>query len=336
MPIKFRCQKCNQFLGISRSRAGQIVDCPACGRSTRVPNEDGTVDPLPEAGQIDAEDASLLNALDQLAQLNEGPPRTDVPAEPQAIPVEPKAAVVEPAPVALEPLAPVEVIEPDPPPAAALDSAVILEDLAEWSRAQKTPRVGRSARGTIVLVGLLAAVGGCLGGWFAARWWSDRAALPETRSEDAAIVTSDANPAGLRGRVTYRDKRGACLPDRDARVLVLPANVPAAAKLSSNGMRPGDPPEQFESAATAIGELGGAIAMVDENGDYHIPLQNDGEYRVLLLSRFASAASDDDAADLSALSARFSEPDRIIGRTRWYVTTVRFRSGDSVLLDHVF
>lgn len=37
MPIKFRCQHCDQFLGIAQSRAGADVDCPRCGRKLRVP-----------------------------------------------------------------------------------------------------------------------------------------------------------------------------------------------------------------------------------------------------------------------------------------------------------
>lgn len=48
MPIKFRCQHCQQFLGISRGQAGGITDCPACGRMIRIPDLDGRTRPLPE------------------------------------------------------------------------------------------------------------------------------------------------------------------------------------------------------------------------------------------------------------------------------------------------
>src|SRR5215216_3266212 len=71
MPIKFRCTHCNQFLGISRAQSGTIVDCPACGRSIRVPNLDGTAAPLPKPA-IDLSDRGLASALEQLASLEAG------------------------------------------------------------------------------------------------------------------------------------------------------------------------------------------------------------------------------------------------------------------------
>ena len=33
MPIKFHCPHCEQFLGISRGKAGALTDCPSCGRT---------------------------------------------------------------------------------------------------------------------------------------------------------------------------------------------------------------------------------------------------------------------------------------------------------------
>lgn len=69
MPIKFRCPNCRQFLGISRSKAGTLTDCPTCGHSIRVPALDGTVAPLPEP-ELNLRDAGLAKALDVLAQLD--------------------------------------------------------------------------------------------------------------------------------------------------------------------------------------------------------------------------------------------------------------------------
>ena len=70
MPIKFRCNFCRQFLGISRAQAGGVVDCPTCGRSIRVPLLDGTVQPLPSP-EMNLQDAQLARALDELANLGE-------------------------------------------------------------------------------------------------------------------------------------------------------------------------------------------------------------------------------------------------------------------------
>lgn len=73
MPIKFRCHHCQQMLGISRSRAGAIVDCPGCGRTLRVPNTDGTTDPLPADHSTDTDRESLINALTELSALADAP-----------------------------------------------------------------------------------------------------------------------------------------------------------------------------------------------------------------------------------------------------------------------
>lgn len=72
MPIKFRCQQCRQFLGISRAQAGEVVDCPTCGRTIRVPELDGTVKPLPEPG-LQFDDTRLKSALDEIALIGDKP-----------------------------------------------------------------------------------------------------------------------------------------------------------------------------------------------------------------------------------------------------------------------
>lgn len=68
MPIKFRCQHCDQLMGISRSKAGEIVDCPTCGLSVRVPGLDGEIAPIPQP-KLDLKDENLTNALDELAAI---------------------------------------------------------------------------------------------------------------------------------------------------------------------------------------------------------------------------------------------------------------------------
>ena len=81
MPIKFRCRYCEQFLGISRSRAGAIVDCPQCGRSIRVPELDGRTRKMPAHPQP-GRDESLISALSELSELSELPELTGSSAAP--------------------------------------------------------------------------------------------------------------------------------------------------------------------------------------------------------------------------------------------------------------
>ena len=67
MPIKFRCHQCRQLLGISRSQAGEHVDCPQCGRSVQVPVPKGRKprqQPLPKPA------SGLISALEELSSLS--------------------------------------------------------------------------------------------------------------------------------------------------------------------------------------------------------------------------------------------------------------------------
>jgi hypothetical protein len=128
MPIKFRCNYCRQFLGISRAQAGGIVDCPTCGRSIRVPQLDGTLQPLPEP-ELNLQDAHLARALDELARLaNVEEPQpvstsdaadVDEDAEneipqliPEPIPIE---VPIPPTPIAVHPPMQPDEVEPPPP-----------------------------------------------------------------------------------------------------------------------------------------------------------------------------------------------------------------------------
>ena len=53
MPIRFRCKRCRQLLGIASRKAGSEIECPKCGVSQVVPNEEA---------------ASAALAMDQFAQ----------------------------------------------------------------------------------------------------------------------------------------------------------------------------------------------------------------------------------------------------------------------------
>jgi len=55
-------------MGISHSKAGEVVDCPTCGLSVRVPDLDGQIAPIPQP-KLDLKDAELTNALDELAAI---------------------------------------------------------------------------------------------------------------------------------------------------------------------------------------------------------------------------------------------------------------------------
>lgn len=97
MPIRFRCRHCRQFLGISRAKAGTITDCPTCGKSIRVPNLDGSIDPIPSPG-LNLQDEQLAEALGELARLgsSKGSKESEKIASPERITERQKARVTAP------------------------------------------------------------------------------------------------------------------------------------------------------------------------------------------------------------------------------------------------
>lgn len=94
MAIKFRCPHCQQLLGISTTKAGTTVDCPACGRSVNIPTEGGA-GKRTEPKQPSNKDPGLLNALQELSALG-GQTTKDVdpPTLSKAIPRERKSPVL--------------------------------------------------------------------------------------------------------------------------------------------------------------------------------------------------------------------------------------------------
>ncbi len=353
MPIKFRCQKCRQFLGISRSLAGQVVDCPTCGRATRVPNLDGSRKPIPAKPELDKADSSLLNALDQLAELG------TAPAKPKNGSVsDSAAAVAEPAePIPAEPLKPIAVV--DPPtvavdsedsdrhpvviddPTEPLDSAAVLQSLAENAAPLATvPEPKNSNRLLTVLVGLVTGLVCASGGFLVGQRMTSKPE-PADSPEVAPVVgekPSDIVP-GLTGRITFRRVGAECLPDKGARVIAWPVGTAPETPWPPDGFRSGDSEDLVAAASDKLAELGGAMTVVGDDGMFELPLESGGDFNVFIVSRFGSRSVDAEptnGSEMARLKMSFAEPQRLIGKTQFELTQVTFRGETQQILDHVF
>jgi hypothetical protein len=75
MPIRFRCQYCNQLLGIARRKAGTAVRCPTCRGQVVVPT----------TGLSGLFEGSDFEASFQ-GHAAEGPPALPFPFQPQTAP----------------------------------------------------------------------------------------------------------------------------------------------------------------------------------------------------------------------------------------------------------
>lgn len=351
MPIKFRCKQCRQFLGISRSLAGQIVDCPTCGRATRVPNLDGSRKPIPKKPQLDKADSSLLNALDQLAELGKAPTSArDNTSEADTAVLKSAEAV------AAEPLQPTAVI--DPPalasddsgrhpivledPTEPLDSAAVLQSLADSAVPLDSVPVSAGPNRFVQVAVLLVVGAACAaGGFFAGRSGAAKVEEASTEAAEPAVTDEAKAPSvsGFTGRVTFRRAGAECLPDKGARIIAWPSGTAPEEPWPMDGFRSGDTERLVSGASKLLEELGGAMVIVGEDGTFELPLKSGGDFNVFVVSRFGSKpenAAPTDASKLAKLKMCFAEPQRLIGKTQFALIEVKYRGDGQQILDHVF
>lgn len=362
MPIKFRCSYCRQFLGISRGRAGEVVDCPTCGRSIRVPGLDGAVLPV-TAPELNRQDAKLMRALDELAHWESPPAAAAVAAAEQApeeeaeipqpiaepIPIE---VPVAPDPISIQPPPVVESArEPDryateaPPP---MNVAQALEELQQLADSKFTPAVvtaqpatvvappARKSRTTWIVLGAMAAVIAFLAGYILANR-RGFAPAPTELPQPVAPVADSAASSAIAGRISYHTTDGSSRPDRGARVLVLPREREGEAKLPVVGFRAGDHPADVRVAQAALQALGGDYAIADDGGQFEIRLPNPGTFHIIVISRYADrsdAALDPELSRM--LTPFFDQPAQLLGRTKIHFGQVRYKGTGAEIWDHAF
>ena len=352
MPIKFRCPSCSQFLGISRASAGSVVDCPACGRSLRVPRTDGRVEPLPDP-KLDLGDPSLVEALERLADLKPSE-ESDAPflikaappvVQPSLAPA-PAAVVVEPLEIQRVAVGPSHDIRPAvDDPIAALAASAPSEHSRQHTRSLFT------RRDAVIALGTAAAV------WPVA-WWMGRRPTAKTVDAAPAGVPADSGqptvavekppeqlksePPGaapaLRGRITYIAADGEARADAGARVLLLPESRPGTAKLSVAGFRSGASESDIHLARESLRLLGGGYVVADGQGRYEAPLASSGAYHLLLISNYQERTSSGALpADLSkTLADYFDKPTQLIGQTQFDLGRFRYQGREAAIRDHVF
>ena len=341
MPIKFRCDQCRQLLGISRARAGQLVDCPTCGRTVRVPELNGTRAPIPKPA-LDLQDSQLAGALDELARIGD---LDDVAADAPAPPPAPEVLAPVPAPVPV----PIQLPEPDavpaPPPSAPAPQYSAVDELA--SLAEAATRTGTRGRlpalrspsvlaAMCVMLMLGIAAGYLLGRNGGSREASTKSGQPVANGSEGGRSGGAAVPA-VNGRITWKDG-GSSQPDERARVFVFPKQRAGTRKLDVVGFRASDGAEDYQSAAAALRALGGDITLVDKEGKFTLSLPAAGTFHILVLSNFQLRDEDDptDKQLLDLLAEYFERPEQLLGRVACHFGQVRYQGDKPVIYDHSF
>ncbi len=122
-PIKFRCFRCNQLLGVARSKAGTVVACPKCQVELLVPEPEDSQGRTPETSSTGSTDGGI--AFDVLN------------IRPEDIRVEPGSS---PVPAFLSP--PTSVVIELPPASRSAEESVMTVE-TPWPVAEPTPRPAR-------------------------------------------------------------------------------------------------------------------------------------------------------------------------------------------------
>jgi hypothetical protein len=350
MPIKFRCSYCRQFLGISRNRAGEVFDCPTCGRTIRVPGLDGSVAPVPEP-ELNAADAHLARALDELAALADGnavAPRVAVDVAEAEAEIPQPLPEPEPLELALPPVV-TPVIPPGLPPAAIEEPVMTasLADLLPLAATAPAPRMSpvssnglTLSRGwlAIVLLAPTAALAMGLGvGWLIGRTVSSTATLaaaPQPAAERPAIASGTV----LSGRISFRNEAGETKPDVGAVVIVWPETWDGALRMPPVGLRPADSEADQAAAAALVAGMGGGLTHAAADGSYEVRLSQPGRYRWLVISRLKGRTdkSPPPAAVLSELQQYLADPAAALGERAWAWQPQTVEATGNTAADHVF
>ena len=342
------------------------MDCPQCGRTLRVPRLDGKIAPLPEL-ELDLNDSNLAKALDELAAIGQARDEDVLESEPveQAVAVSAPPVAAPPPPRIMHdaplPAIPVTVPQPVRPPApppsdGSLDKALAVlaaGPAPEAIRPAPSPRFetvpNTGATSSTRLIGgavLIAVVCFSLGYAIGSRQagMTTQSSKPATNQPAVAVVKPPAGngeaqaEATLSGRITYLTQSGDNRPDRGARVIVFPPSRAGLAKLSVAGFRAADEVADMQVAAAGLKALGGAIAVVRDDGTYSLSVTGPGEYQVLVLSHFQSRDADKQLSPRlrSLLESYFDRPDQLLGTLDYHHGQVRHKGAGSEIWDYSF
>ncbi len=354
MPIKFHCQHCDQLLGISRSRAGAVVDCPQCGRSLRVPELDGRTRKLPKAAANAKTDSGLMSALSELSALGtlaESDGISESYAAPAAAVQMPQTV---PERIAATPI-PLERIEEDDRnfpdgefddgPYALTES---LEELAHFGDSDhnqtisddlltEMKQVSEPSASPLLLMfgGLLLTLCSAGGGWWMGRTTQLNAPSPTGNIEQAAVAEIQQpnrqeriakKPASgtLSGTITFVDSTGTPQPDSGSLVLLLPAEHTGSFRLHARAFRKG--PDDSDRIATlaALSAIGGAVTTAAQDGSYQLDAPESSANVLVIISRHQRRPNDVplDESTVAFLESWFDSTSHMCGQLAVKVSDV--------------
>jgi len=298
MAIKFRCPHCRQLLGISTTKAGTLVDCPACGRSVVVPDHGGAANGAKQTARS-GDHPDLVNALQELSALDS--PDAD-----------------DSAPLILPDL-------PDPDLTSALRELAAVAPVALRSAvnyAQPTA-AGQSAIGRNSWLPLMLVLPAFAAGLLLGTLWksSDHPDAPKadpkfTVAPAAAIPPPAASERQLKGVVRFVNDSGISAADAGAIVLLLPTENTSKLRLDARPLREFADSKARQAIEAALETLGGSVRQADSSGTWTALVPSNVALTMTVISRHRSRPDSQPvpAEVLESLSLWFDSPIHITGR----------------------
>ena len=180
-------------------------------------------------------------------------------------------------------------------------------------------------RRTLYVNGILFLVVGVVG--FAAGYLMGRG----DASEDLVRAREEASKqrVPVEGRLVYDSGTGKIAADAGAVVMVLPAGEFPEKRISTQGLRPQDPPpDDSQKSVRTITALGGVYGRADDTGAFSFVVPEQGNYRLLLISRHARRAPQSviEEVDLDEMQKYFRGAARLVGRWKYRWSAEQFHT----------
>lgn len=300
MPIRFRCKRCRQLLGIASRKAGSDIECPKCGISQAVPAEEAAsaalaMDQLAKT-QVAFETASDLVVYDDQPAAIETPrPR---PAQPAGQRSAPTASGV--------PIPDAPPLPPADQPGRPVPRGMIL-----------FPRRILYVQGLLLLIVGLAA--------FALGYFIGRG----DANYKLMVQQEEASREHISGKLVYDQGGGKLVGDRGAVVIALPDGV-VRKKVSFDGIRPQDPElSEPRRSVRLIRELGGEYTRAKPSGDFDMVVPDKGSYHLLIISGNTTRPRETPIheVDFSEIDEYFTDPQALIGQYEYRWLSIEVNAG---------
>ena len=348
MPIKFRCQYCQQLLGISRSRAGAVVDCPRCGRSLRVPELDGSIRQIPDEKSSIRDDSGLISALAELSVLNEFSEEPSASADPWQ--QDPQEGSVQLPPVAMTEPVDVQIAAPqkvviDEDAGGPIPIQESLEELSSL-RSEDGTELGsiplddqKSGSPLVLIVAGVCLIGaGYLVGQMSSsgtadsedRQSEDSGPQQEIEEADNEVREADVlHDADVSGRITWQrgSEREA---DSEALILLLPSERVGSVKLNARSIKRASNHQDFKTVLAGLVSVGAYAMKADDEGRFAASPRLGPDIQVVVVSRHRQRDDDLEVSrETELLLARyFDSTAHICGQLA--IRHLKFESGQPI------